>query len=226
MERRAVMAKRARKKRVDEDLGRKLLGYSIAAGAALAVGTNADARLVKTYIGQTATPGNSVMIDLDGDGNTDFVVSVTSTEGTAFNAFISGRTVEHDGLGIQAVGVVNQIAVAEGFLVQPFFTSNYVGPAANFVGFAAFSKTNANFFAGLQQFNSYNNFGGALVNVGPGHSFVTVVSTVFETEPGVSAHLEPIPEPGTLALLATGAAGLMALRRRQRRTEAETESSS
>jgi hypothetical protein len=60
---------------------------------------------------------------------------------------------------------------------------------------------------------SGNHFGAALLQDPPGD--LTIISISYETQQNVGIVTPALPEPGSLALLAAGAAGVLAMRRRK-----------
>ncbi len=73
--------KNKRNRELKKELGKKLLGYSVTAGAVLTLGTAAaEAVAIKTTPGApiTVTPNNFFSLDIDGDSNIDFYLGISN----------------------------------------------------------------------------------------------------------------------------------------------------
>jgi hypothetical protein len=230
------MAQKTSKKRRKAELGRKLVGYSALAGAALVLGaTGANASVMFTPVNTTLHNGDSpYLIDLDGDGVYDMGFAQGPTLGVAIKGSFFGSS-----LGAAFFPVTTQY----GFLFAKRFA------ASAMISTGAFSGTNNTFafsnallglgtvlgnFLGQRGFLGAEfvadlpgsptfNFAWVDLEMSPTADSTTIYGYAWETDPLTPIHAQPIsapvPEPGTLALLATGAAGMVALRRLRRRKE-------
>jgi hypothetical protein len=98
----------------------------------------------------------------------------------------------------------------------PFIGSDFAsygfGPGSNFFGF----RFNDGIGTGL-------NYGWGVIDFDLTSGTVTISEWHYETDDNVGVHIDAVPEPNSLVLLAAGAAGVAAYRRR-RTTKAATES--
>lgn len=197
----------------------RLAGYSIAAAAsALAVGLPAGATVI--YPGEQnilIEPGTFLNLDLNADGNTDISLrNYLFPQGPyqgAFVPFTPGRVVGFtDGLSYASV-------LSEGDVIDADTTSG--GPFQASLAFGA-GNPNAEFndveggFLGLAfAIGSDVHFGWVRVDIDNANAVFNVVDFAYESVAGVGITAGAIPEPSTLGLLAAGAAGLAARRRRR-----------
>lgn len=84
------------KKELPKNLSKKLLAYSSAAGAVMAVGQTANAQIVYTDVNPDETVvGSSYNLDLNDDGTTDFVL----TQGSWYSGWSTVRITPQGGAG-------------------------------------------------------------------------------------------------------------------------------
>jgi hypothetical protein len=81
------------------------------------------------------------------------------------------------------------------------------------------AKGISSYFIGLEVVgsNGQDYFGYAEIGLGTGFAFTVpdaLIEYAFESDPNTAITIPSIPEPGSLALLATGVAGALAIRRR------------
>jgi hypothetical protein len=267
--RRGDMKKRKQRK---NKLGKKLTGYSAAAGATLAVRKNEFGRKLACFsavtagaalaIGTTAADATSIFrpfnvtltgtnastyVDINADSVNDFLFGLNA--GTASSFAIQ---VVADPLNAVAGTTLNaptyagtQTNVARNLpLSFQFISNNLFNKTATLIG---------SFYQGYYGTYTYGNFVGAGQRGHLGVSFdisgnthfgwidieatadlhsLTIHGFAFEDDPGVgigaghaqiSRPAKDVPEPGTLSLLAMGAAGLYAMRRRRRKAKDRAE---
>lgn len=203
--------------RNNRKLNSGLKAVSVAAGAALATGP-AQAAIVYVPIGQTAADNDSFAVDLDGDENPDIEVGVFTSGSSSGGAYV-GAT---NGL-VQTSATFGSSSGAAALLsTSDSVTSNFDGAPFAILSYSGSGPIigNGSAFVGLL-FNT-TDFGpvhGWLRVTMPEPGVLTAVDAAFETS-GEGIHIDPatqaVPEPSTLLLMASGAAGLLALRRRRK----------
>ncbi len=197
-------------------LDAKLAAYTAAAGAAAAfAATPAEAAVVYTDIADvTLNHGDTFSIDFDGDTDNDITISGGST---SFNQIKTGSV----------LGTVtsndNALALPAGFVVGP-------APATGSFG-AAFDLWSQSDYLYGNWINVSNRYLGVRFSISGATHYgwvrmstvntdtVTIHDYAYETlaDTPIVTGITAVPEPGTLALFASGAAGLIALRRRRRK---------
>jgi len=211
------------KRTKQENLARQLRATAVAAGAALAASSPAGAAIVTGTVNATVTPGTGTFfLDLDGDNVDDFGFGVfTSSTSSSTSAYVSAQG--NNGI-FTTSGSFNYAQAFEG---------------SQSVGTGTGSSTNLNGHAVLTSSGSFGNFGGSTPRYlglrfnatgGNASGFVYGWARVAVPNPGeiriydfayedsgAPIHVpNEVPEPSTLLLMASGAAGLLALRRRRK----------
>ena len=204
----------------------RALEASAIAGVALSAATTAQAAIVHVPIDVTLEKNaGPFILDLDGDDGDDFGVSAwSSSTRSAYGAEVGAW---EDGRYVQATTATSG---RYGALGVPLSTSDTVSlsPSALRGVLASYGFPDligsGPFFVGLL-FNStvYGNgnlMQGWLRLELPEKGVIKIVDAAFETD-GSPIHIDPasqaVPEPSSLLLMASGAAGLLALRRRRRK---------
>ncbi|TWT47552.1 PEP-CTERM sorting domain-containing protein [Botrimarina hoheduenensis] len=193
------------------------VAYSIAAGAAAAaVGAEANAAVV--YSGVQDLPiaqFSSQDLNLDGDAYNDILlknyVFGGNYQGATVN-FFPGKVV-----GFNA-GLSYATALSDGDVIDAAATAG--GPFA--VSLAYGANPNSQFdnavgaFLGLEfPINGMSHFGWIRVTIDNAGGTFVINDWAYNSTPGEGLLAGQIPEPGSLGLLAAGAAGVAALRRRR-----------
>ena len=212
------------KRTKEEPLARRLKATAVAAGAALAATSPVGAAIVTDTVDETVTSSSgSFLLDLDGDNQSDF----------QFDVF-AGSTSSSTSAYVRAAGNNGIFATSTGFsaYAQALEGSQSVGTGTG-------SSTNLNGHAVLTSSGSFGNFGGSTPRYlglrfnatgGNASGFVYGWARVAVPNPGeiriydfayedsgAPIHVpNEVPEPSTLLLMASGAAGLLALRRRRK----------
>jgi hypothetical protein len=199
-------------------LSRKL-AYSLAAGAAAGTAATADAAVTYSGLQDLAIGQFSAQnLNLDGDAYNDvllknYVFAGGNYQGLYVN-FFPGKAV-----GFNA-GLNYATALNSGFLVDSASTSGGVFAAS--LAFGA-NNPNAQFNAADDAFiglafpiGGVTHYGWLRVDINNAAGTFVIRDWAYESSPGVGIVTGAgIPEPGTLGLLAAGAAGVAALRRRR-----------
>lgn len=130
---------------------------------------------------------------------------------------------------VLAIGTVGNAIAASFRLARRFAASNSVGPAENFqyaaqiaaqrfgghIGNFAFGDTG---FIGLRfDIGTDTHYGWANLTLNDNYT-VTLNALGYETDPNTPDHIPVVPEGSSIVLLAIGAAGVVAFRRRQRKS--------
>ena len=201
-----------------------LAGLALAPGAAEASLITVNGSPVSLSIGAGA--GASATWDVDGTGGTDFRLRNDNTFGPTSMFFASDY---QNGRGLVGYGSGDNVQrLAASFNVGP---TNYWGPGsyryrhAMYPGggigydFAQFSPGD-NLFG--FRFLSGGNllYGFATINFDTANGIVSISDWTYETTPDTALHVgtsAAVPEPSSLSLLAMGAGGLAAYRRRRKR---------
>ncbi|QEG37438.1 PEP-CTERM sorting domain-containing protein [Bythopirellula goksoeyrii] len=193
--------------------------YSLAAGAAVTtIASDADAQVVYSGLQNIAIGQfSSQNLNLDGDAYNDillknYVFGGGNYQGAYVN-FAPGKVV-----GFNA-GLNYVSALGAGFLVDSVATTG--GPFSASMAYA--SNPNSQFdnvtdaYIGLEfPINATSHFGWIRVDIDNAAGTFLIKDWAYESQPGVGIHTGEIPEPSTLGLLAAGALGVAALRRKKR----------
>ena len=221
------------KKNAFNSLEKRLLAYSVAAGAAISGIESAEATIIYKNLGDIVVSGGTYSLEINDDGQIDFRVLHSSGIYSSYNVQFAGASnfapVNNGFAGKGFViskldlGEVIDENYVDGFIKRGNFGSLYSSngqqiPTGNFLGadkdyFAfRFSDKNNLVFNGWGRVSmpmdgssitfhdvAYNDVAGASIMAG-------------ETEAGLGT---AVPEPGTLGMLALGAAGVCAWRKRK-----------
>ena len=221
------MSRKQKRTRKKGALDKKLLGYSAAAGAALAVGGTAQAEIIHTPVNVPLAGVAPYDIDFDGPGG-----PMGPKFSAALNSSYWGPTYFFRTAAFrQKINGVGSVAMSGNYAV-PLLASTLVqnqtfGNDPQHV-LAAFGNYGGNtyqqgLFAGLGDRyigvkfphggNDY--YGWVLVNVAAEVTQFTLKGFAYNDVPDGGICAGQVPEPGSLALLAAGAAGLLLRRRKQ-----------
>ena len=216
---------------------KRLALYGVAAGAALASGASqANADLITLDLTGLSLSTRTTPIN----GNLFFDVNATSPGAAVGTAFFAGADFyfkNSSGGGTMTAGIVgtgstlNAIVVSK-FDAVRFTTSDNIGPSAAkflnfaFIAFQSTGGTSGNFAPGDTGYIGLRftfadpsdiHYGWANITLNNDYT-VTLNALGYESDANTAAHVEAaaIPEPSTIALLALGAVGVAAFRKRQR----------
>jgi len=215
-------------KRTKQDaLTRRLKTTAIAAGAALAGGVAADAAVIGHTINETVGPNESFLLDLDGDGTNDFEFNGSTSFTSTSTSTPDGSTtfVTTTSAYASVAGLGDNRVLASGRFARVFSASESISAGAGDTApFASLTSSFSGPFAGSTPkylglvFNTtdYGVVNGWARVAVPDGGEIFIESYAFETD-GSPIHVpNEVPEPSTLLLMASGAAGLIALRRRRK----------
>lgn len=208
--------------------------FTAAAGAALTAAESADAAPVfsgtqNIMLTRTTTSGSSsVLLDLNGDSQDDFRVRLAygSSGGLAeiygfFNGDFNGILSAGGG---DAARLPSSVTVSSGAGVFDNFGRMLFSFNGSITGgvWPGGNPTSTSGFAGVEFFDTSGDlhYGWLRLKLrndaGGIPDKVTVVEWAYESEADTPIHIQPVPEPSSLGLLAMGAAGVAAFRRRKR----------
>jgi MYXO-CTERM domain-containing protein len=225
-------------------LDRKLAAYAVAGGfVALVSPTPANASVIPMSgpinVAMTTSPA-STNFDVDGNGTADFTLS----SGLSINPADPTQWGKYASIAVKSgagVGVVDTFVIPGVWVADPLAPGSVVNSLSSTGAGVPFAKRDANASgsvvigewdaAGTQAYvglafliGTETHYGWALVGTtltddtsidGNG---LTVYNWAYEDAAGTAIRIPgtaPTPEPSTLALGALGAAGILALRRRQ-----------
>ena len=208
----------------------QLLVYSVAAGAALTVAVPSKAHIVHVNIPDvTVAQGYEWNLDFNTDAKTDFKVQCL---GTASGQYDVCRFFSNNSLGSGALigstggfyKYVAQLNTGDPISVGQNIQTESAGPrlASNWNGasYGLWTGGVSEKFAGLRfgipsgAVTNYH-FGWVKLSIDVGLTNITVHGYAYETTPDTLINAGAIPEAGGLALLAAGAAGVLAMRKRR-----------
>lgn len=186
-------------------------------GAGLFSGATADASVMITDFDLTITSGNYSGFDLDGNGSFDISIFVSNYIPSDINAFngLSASFPKYKGAGKNTTTMFSEGETVDSGNV--FNNSSYLSYLDDFYG--EWVTVGAHGYIGIQFDISGDTHYGWL-EVERGSAIVTRGG--YETQAGVGAFIpartSPIPEPGTLTLLAAGAIGMAGIHRRRQKS--------
>ncbi|MBS0657030.1 MAG: PEP-CTERM sorting domain-containing protein [Verrucomicrobia bacterium] len=213
------------------------LTRSLASAAALAAGTNAYAAIqplsLPANITPSALPTSGPLVvawNVDGDAQAEFSFSfsqpqnagaldwqATATGIAGANASILGYFGTGGYIFGQRLALGNAVAASGG---NSFLSGVSLTLASRFAGldYGAFQGANSTGYLGFSFANGGNTFFGYLQFTTTRSGGIQFLSAAYNDVPGgaITAGAAPIPEPGTLAALAFGLAGLGVVARRRR----------
>jgi hypothetical protein len=192
--------------------------YSVAAGAAAFAATSgADAEVIYSGVKDfTVLPGfPAFYVDLDNNGLSD----VKFRKENYFGGAYFGSSVLGTG---QVVGFISGLKYVTALTAGQEISPATVGPT--FYGSMAYGAANPNAqfnlktdaFVGLSfNIGANLNYGWVRVTTNQAAGLLKITGWAYETTPGTGILAGAIPEPTTLGLLAAGALGVTALRRKR-----------
>ncbi|QDT00220.1 PEP-CTERM sorting domain-containing protein [Adhaeretor mobilis] len=194
---------------------KRTAAYSLAAGAAN-VGLSSDVEAAPVYSGiQNIAIGQlgAQDLNLDGDAYNDVLL-----KNYVFGGNYQGATVNYApgqlvgfNAGLNYVSALSIGDPIDGTTVGPSFTGSMAyGNNAN----SQFDSVTDAYIGLSFPINAVNHFGWVRVDVDNAAGTFLIKDWAYEAEPGVGIAAGQIPEPSTLGLLAAGALGLTAMRRR------------
>lgn len=226
-------------------LAKKLAAYSLGIGGSTFIATCADADIIFTNFSGSATEGNNLDLDIDGDGNADFTISVNQIgpNGYATNTNFVGIYGATAGAGA-AVG--SDILPFAGLILG----ANNLGFGATISGQTNFYNGNGGFQAAYTAYNTGNSYGqfgtatpGGYVGIqfsdstntqrfgwiriditgsatggagGLGDVTVNVNGFAYAVDMSITAGQTAIPEPAAATALGLLALGAVGVRRRRK----------
>ncbi len=224
----------SRKAVLPASVEKRLLSYALVAGAGIVAGSQpANATIVYVDIPDVVVAPNGTQVISIGSGLGSFSFSNTAVA-TIFSALAADALV----YGLQSGDSV----MVFGLLAGAWDQSDYVGDSQDFLSFGvlgeyelyvsccSFPGTGPRFL-GIKMVDGGNTYYGWIrisVTMTPGVGFTTTIyDWAYNTTPDQRLHItliggpeppppQPIPEPGTLGLLALGATGLVLSRLRER----------
>jgi len=213
---------------------KKLVAYALAAGAGLAIaGQNANAAVIYTdaHIPINSTVGTLSVIDLDNDGIPEFAVAASHCScASSANHFLSFLNLPFTGvMGASNSGSANASALPVGTPIDALGNFIFaVNPLAYAARFSSGSSTYGTFANAGEKFlglvfvdaNNQTHYGWARFNVIADPTMPEVrgqlIDYAYEDLADTGIEAGAAPEPGSLSMLALGAAGLAAWRSRRK----------
>ncbi len=174
---------------------------------------------IVSNVSQTAGPGQSIFIDIDQNGSTDFNLTVAPDgySSLGFTSYIQlNRSLITTFFTPGPLNAGDPINLADATSAGGYLMKSQAGPTYSYPWGGV--ANGSSHFLGLRfDIAGQQHLGWAELSLQKGTpTSVTVLSYGYETEAGQSIVAGDVPEPSSLALFAAGAAGLVALRRRRK----------
>jgi hypothetical protein len=213
------------KNKKSRKLEKDIVAYSLAAGAVLIGAAGANAAVHHTDLGAGVvlnTDGATIDIDFDG-GGTEFTIAF----GTSYRRVnVAYRTANASWRGGNGYGTTGAIALNNGDNVDSgaqWGHSNLTGTnsfgnmayTSYNLGYGSFAGTSDKYLGVRFTISGNTHYGWIQVQVPADVTYATITGYAYEDVADAQITAGAIPEPGSLALLAIGAAGLAAWRKKR-----------
>ncbi len=205
-------------------LERELIAYSLAAGTVLLGAAGAEAKIIHTDLGAGVTldtDGATFDIDFDG-GGAEFTIFFGTISYNRVNVSFASTKASWRGRnfwgnnGAEALSNGDDVNAGSQWGHSNFGASSYYGNmASSYDTSGNFLDTSGKYIGVRFDIGGNTHYGWIQVNVPGVPDSATITGYAYQDTADAQITAGAIPEPGSLALLALGAAGLAAWRKKR-----------